>query len=129
MMPTTGAKRILLVEDDATVREVSAELLRRAGFSVEAIALAEYAFDALRSYRPDLVVLDLAMPSGTLQGIDFLAALREDPEWHATPVVILSGLGDAVNRDITRRLQVAAVFAKPLIDLDQFIGVIRGLLR
>ena len=128
LTPATSAKRILLVEDDATVRDACTEMLRDAGFFVEAIDLAEHALDALRSSRPDLVVLDLGMPVGTVQGIEFLATLREDLAWHTVPVVILSGFGDVVNRDVTRRLKVAAIFGKPLIDLEHFLGVIHDLL-
>ena len=123
-----SAKRILLVEDDATVRDACCQLLRDAGWLVEAIDLAEHAFDALRSWRPDIVVLDLGMPVGTLQGMEFLAILREDLDWHKMPVVIMSGFGDVLNPDVTRRLNVAAVFTKPITDLDHFIVVIRGAL-
>ena len=126
MTQAISAKRILLVEDDAAVRDACCDLLRDAGFLVEAVDLAEHAFDALRSWRPDIVVLDLGMPVGTLQGMEFLATLREDLEWHTMPVVIVSGFGDVVNPDVTRRLNVAAVFTKPIADLDHFVAVIRG---
>ena len=123
-----SAKRILLVEDDATVRDACCDLLRDAGFLVEAIDLAEHAFDALRSWRPDIVVLDLGMPVGKLQGMEFLATLRENRDWQKMPVVIVSGFGDVVNPDVTRRLNVAAVFTKPISDLDHFFAAIRGAL-
>ena len=43
-------------------------------------------------------------PAGTLQGMEMLAQLREVPAWRELPVVILSGFGELVNRDVTRRL-------------------------
>jgi DNA-binding response OmpR family regulator len=122
-------KRILLVEDDAEVRSVVVQALRRADFVVDSVALVEHAFAALRSNPPDLVILDLGMPEGRLQGIDFLVALRENSAWHATPVVILSGLGDFINRDVTRRLNVAAIVMKPIVNFARFIDVVRGAIQ
>jgi CheY-like chemotaxis protein len=72
-----------------------------------------------------VIVLDLGMPPGTLQGMEVLARLREVEAWREIPVVILSGFGELVNRDITRRLGVAAILAKPLLDTDELARTIR----
>lgn len=120
---------ILLVEDDDETRKLLADVLRTAGFSVTAIPLAEDAPAVLRSSQPDLIVLDLAMPRGTMQGVEFLAMLREVDAWKNMPVVILSGYGDIVNPDITTRLRAAAVLSKPLTDIDLLSRTIRAVLR
>lgn len=121
-------KSILIVEDDVALRPLLADVLKAAGFTVSELRLAEEAPAVLRASLPDLIVLDLAMPSGTMQGTEFLAMLREVDAWKALPVVILSGYGNMVNRDITRRLGAAAVLTKPLADIDILPATIRTIL-
>ena len=105
---------ILLVEDDEGIRWCLDEALRTAGFSVQSIPLAAKIFDALRNATFDVIVLDLGMPRGSLQGMEALTLLRETDAWRDVPVIILSAFGDVVNQDVTRRLGVAAVLGKPL---------------
>jgi CheY-like chemotaxis protein len=122
-------KSVLLVEDDDAARSLFEESLEMAGFSVRSIPLAAQTFDALRQEIPDVIVLDLGMPRGSLQGMEMLARLREVEAWRAIPVVILSGFGEVVNRDVTSRLGVAAVLAKPLETSEQLERTIRQILR
>jgi len=125
MVPTS----VLIVEDDAAARSLFEDALRMAGFSVRAISLAADIFEALRAGTPDVIVLDLGMPRGSLQGMEVLARLREVEAWREVPVVILSGFGELVNRDVTRRLGVAAILAKPLADPDELTRTIRQIRR
>jgi DNA-binding response OmpR family regulator len=120
MSPTS----ILLVEDDDSIRDALTMALRAAGFTVRAIPLAAQLFDALRADTPDAIVLDLGMPRGSVQGMETLTTLRETDPWRATPVVILSAFGDVVNRDLTRRLGVAAIVGKPF-EADDLVEVLR----
>ena len=125
---TGTQKRILLVEDDEALRGLLAAVLDDAGFSVSAVRLAGDAPAALRVAPVDLLVLDLVMPSGTMQGAELLAMLRGADEWRDLPVVILSGYGDVVNRDIMARLGARAVLTKPLADVDILSSTIRRIL-
>ena len=121
MVPTS----VLIVEDDDAARSLFEDALRTAGFSVRAVSRAADIFEALQTATPDVIVLDLGMPRGTLQGMEALAQLREVEPWREIPVVILSGFGELVNRDITRRLGVAAILTKPLLDTDELARTIR----
>jgi DNA-binding response OmpR family regulator len=76
-----------------------------------------------------VIVLDLGMPHGSLQGMEVLARLREVDAWRNVPVVILSAFGDVVNRDVTRRLGVASVLGKPLKDVDELTRAVREVIR
>jgi CheY-like chemotaxis protein len=80
--------RILLAEDDAIVRELSAHALRRAGFEVVCAADGQAAWDLLDTAEPDLILLDLAMP--TLDGLSFLRRLRAHERWGGVPVLVVS---------------------------------------
>jgi CheY-like chemotaxis protein len=116
---------VLLVEDDDMLRDLFEHTLRDAGLSVRSLRLAAETFDALRVSTPDVIVLDLGMPSGSLQGTEMLAQLREDEVGRDIPVIIVSGLADLVNPDIAHRLGVNAILAKPLISLDDLVTTIR----
>jgi len=99
--------------------------LQEAGLDVVTAEMAQYALAAVEAHRPDLIVLDLGMPRGTMQGMDFLALLRDTERWKNLPVLILSGWGDIVNRDVTARLGVGAVLSKPMADIPSFVRTIR----
>jgi DNA-binding response OmpR family regulator len=120
---------VLLVEDDIAVRGLFAETLETAGLSVRTIPLAAHIFDALREGLPDVIVLDLGMPHGSLQGMEVLARLREIDAWREIPVIILSAFGDVVNRDVTRRLGVASILGKPLLDVSELTRTVRAVAR
>src|SRR5687768_7820045 len=99
VLPSTS---VLLVEDDDAIRWCLEEALRTAGLAVQSIPLAAKIFDALRSDRFDVIVLDLGMPRGSLQGMEALTLLRGVDAWREIPVIILSAFGDVVNQDVTR---------------------------
>jgi DNA-binding response OmpR family regulator len=120
---------VLLVEDDDAVRGFFEDALRGAGFSVRSVPLAAETFEALREGTPDVIVLDLGMPRGSLQGMEMLTQLRDIDAWRDIPVVILSAFGDVVNRDVTRRLGVKAILAKPLVEVDELTRTIRDIRR
>ena len=126
--PETPKRSILLVEDDDALRALLTAVLDDAGFSVTAIRLAGDVPETLRVTSADLIVLDLVMPSGTMQGAELLVLLREADAWRHLPVVILSGYGDVVNRDIMTRLGAAAVLTKPLANVDILPTTIHGIL-
>lgn len=77
--------RVLVVEDEPSVRLFLEECLSGAGFSVELVDTATAAYERLRSEPPDLLLLDLGLPD--LDGLDLLAMLRE---WSRLPVIVLS---------------------------------------
>jgi len=64
----------------------------------------------------------------TLAASASLAMLREADAWKHVPVVIFSGYGDVVNRDIMTRLGASAVLTKPLVDLEILPATIRRIL-
>ena len=83
---------ILIVEDDANLRDGLAYNLERAGYEVRCAETVAEALAAARKDAPDLVVLDLMLPDGS--GLSVLASLRE--EKLAAPVIILSAIDDEV---------------------------------
>jgi two-component system chemotaxis response regulator CheY len=80
--------RVMLVDDDARMRQVLGRLLQTAGFSnVEEVSDGQEALDRLREIRVDLIITDCHMPR--VDGIALVTALRAAGD--KTPVIMLSG--------------------------------------
>jgi CheY-like chemotaxis protein len=79
-------RRVLVVDDEPTVRGWLAALLTHEGYSVEEAADGAAAQALLQRWRPDVIVLDLIMPG--MNGRQFLLELREDPRFAAIPVLV-----------------------------------------
>lgn len=123
---------ILLVDDD----EVCRINVRRAfdkGKLTNPLFHAEDGLQALEILRGDvlprdrrLVLLDMHMPR--MNGLEFLRALRSDPEIHATPVVMLTASEDHRDRAEAYRLNVAGYLIKP-VRLGAFVELMTALNR
>lgn len=103
--------RILVVDDDASVRTLLRRLLERAGYSVEEAATAEAGFATIRSAPPDLVFLDLQLPDRS--GHSVLEELRSDPATRLLPVVMLTGFASSEEKVRAYELGVTDFLAKP----------------
>ena len=87
-----AAKRVLLVEDEESLRRVMKDLLEREGFIVFEAADGVIALDEVDRLAPDLVVLDLNLPR--LDGYGVLSHLRARPATQRLPVIVLTARGD-----------------------------------
>lgn len=115
--------KILIVEDDADLRDLTAYVLRRERFVVSE---AQDGAEGLRRWSaesPDLVVLDLGLP-----GIDGFDVLRQIRAHDKTPVLVLTGLTD--NRDILRTFSLGTddFLAKPF-EFRELTARIRAIVR
>jgi DNA-binding response OmpR family regulator len=79
---------ILVVEDEADIREVVLYNLRREGYEAMGCETGTQALSAIKMKRPDLVILDLMIPE--LDGLTVCQQVRADPEVSSTPIVIVS---------------------------------------
>jgi DNA-binding response OmpR family regulator len=107
-------KEVLIVEDEDNLRSLFVSSLTDAGYAVSDVRLAADAIEVIRKKVPDLILLDAVMPPGQMSGMELLARLRENEAWTTVPVIIVSGIGDLINRDAATRLGVRAVLAKPI---------------
>ena len=87
-----AAKRVLLVEDEESLRRVMKDLLEREGFVVYEAGDGVIALDEIDRLAPDLVVLDLNLPR--LDGYGVLSHLRARPATQKLPVIVLTAKGD-----------------------------------
>src|ERR1700728_4367035 len=82
---TQAMHQILVIEDDASIREVLQALLGSGGFRVIEAATAARADIEARAHRPDLLLVDLGLPDG-----DGLTVIRAVRSWSPVPIIVLS---------------------------------------
>ena len=87
---------LVLADDDDDLRDVYARALRGSGHVVYEAIDGQVALDVVRAVRPELLLLDLWMP--TLTGFDVLDVLRHDPAGSRLKIVVVSNLSDADSR-------------------------------
>jgi two-component system response regulator CpxR len=104
--PSQEEYSVLVIDDDADIREALRESLQEAGFAVVTAAHGQEGLDRLqRIPPPSVIVLDLMMP--VMDGHQFTAALREHPALSSLPVIVLTA-GQTTPSDVSR------VIRKPL---------------
>ncbi|MEK6293757.1 MAG: response regulator, partial [Paraburkholderia tropica] len=81
-------KRILVVEDSLTVRELERKLLEKRGYAVTVAVDGMDGWNTLRTGQFDLVITDVDMPR--MDGIELVTMIRSDPQQRAVPVMIVS---------------------------------------
>jgi CheY-like chemotaxis protein len=114
---------VLIVEDDADLREMMAQLLTLEGFHAATVTNGREALDYLRrSPRPDLILLDLMMP--VMDGWQFRKEQQADPAIAGVPVVILT----AVDQRRAASVDATAFLNKPL-DFDRLLQLVRQYCR
>jgi diguanylate cyclase (GGDEF)-like protein len=84
--------RVLVVEDSLTASMSIQRTLRQSGIESHAVTDPTEILNGLRSYQPDLVLMDMFMPKCT--GVEATRVIRQHPEFLSTPIIYLSGEGD-----------------------------------
>src|ERR1700730_8122955 len=96
---TGQAAKVLIVDDDFALRDALCAALEGEGFAVAAVSNGQEALDYLRSgARPSLVLLDLMMP--IMNGWEFRAEQRQDPELADIPVIVLSAFARSGDEEL-----------------------------
>jgi signal transduction histidine kinase/DNA-binding response OmpR family regulator/ligand-binding sensor domain-containing protein len=115
--------RILVVDDDANIRELLTQEFTDAGYEVMTAGNGRDAIADARQSRPDLIVLDVMMPE--MNGFDAAAILKNDPQTADIPILILSIIED---KERGYRLGVDRYLTKP-IDTDLLFREVGALLE
>ena len=84
--------RVTVVEDDPAQAEFAATILRRAGMAVDLVTDPLAVVDALQTFHPDLILMDIYMPE--VNGLELTSIIRDFNEFVTTPIVFLSGERD-----------------------------------
>lgn len=110
MTQESGIKpiRILIADDEASIRRILETRLRMAGFEVAAAVDGNQALELFRSFEPDALVLDVMMPG--LDGFTVTERVRAQSE---VPIILLTSLGDVEDRITGLNSEPMTIFSSP----------------
>ncbi|MBF8261950.1 MAG: PAS domain S-box [candidate division NC10 bacterium] len=116
---------VLVVEDDADLREMMRRTLENGGWAVIEAANGRVALERLIEQRPELILLDLMMPE--MDGFQFLEEVRKHEEWRSIPIVVVTA--KELTEEDHRRLSasVARVLQKGLYSREEMMREVRDL--
>lgn len=121
--PAYGAKRILVVEDDAAMARVVYDNLAIEGFNVRHAASGDEAVQTAADFHPDLVLLDIILPDTT--GFDLCRTLRRRG---AAAIIMMTARGQKTDKLRGLNLGADDYVTKPF-DIDELLARIRAVLR
>jgi CheY-like chemotaxis protein len=119
----TQSARVLVVEDDDSIRDLVDLVLTSAGFEVLTASDGAAALQVVRAARPDLVLLDMRMP--VMDGWEFARRYRAGPKPHA-PIVVVTAARDAAQR--AAEIDANGFLGKPF-DMAELVALVRHLAR
>ena len=118
--------RVLVIDDDVDLAELSSAILRQAGLRVEVLIEPSQLLNVLPDFNPEVVLLDLLMPEAT--GTEVAAVIRQRAPRDPIGIIILSGSANLSSRVESLLAGSDAYFPKP-IDPDMLIAAVRGRAR
>lgn len=120
---------VLVVDDSAAIRKILQRVLRQTGMAIRTIHEAgdgEEALALLKAQRVSLVLTDINMPK--MDGLQLLAAIKAEPDWHDLPVVMITTEGGETKVGEAVRLGARGYVRKPFT-ADQIKEKLAGLLE
>ncbi len=103
-------KKILIAEDDNFLANAYRIKFEKSGFDVEIATDGKLALESLNSFVPDVILLDLIMP--TMDGFGVLAELKKSDKLSKIPVIVTSNLGQKEDMDKAKNLGAKDFFVK-----------------
>lgn len=119
--------KVLLIEDDNSLREIFAMRLQAEGYETLSAADGEEGLVLAMKQKPDLIIADVMMPK--LNGFEMLETLQETPEMSHTKVIMMTALGQAEDRARGEKLGVVKYLVKSQVTLEDFVRVVREVLQ
>lgn len=119
-------EKILIIEDEAAIREMLGYTLMKEGYSFEEAADVEQARPLINRHKPDLILLDWMLPG--MSGVDYARRIRSDPETRDIPIIMLTAKSDELDK--VRGLDIGAddYITKPF-STKELLARIRAIMR
>ncbi len=117
------AEKILVVDDEQALQETLAYNLRRQGYEVETSADGPSALESVRTFKPDLIVLDVMLPG--IDGFELTRILRQDMN---TPVLMLTARDDEIDRVVGLEVGADDYMTKPF-SMRELLARVKAMLR
>jgi len=116
-------RRILLVDDEPSIQKMLTHALEREGFQVHAVGDGEAALEAVESYEPHLIVLDIMLPK--LDGTEVMRRVRQESD---VPVIMLTAKDDEIDRVVGLELGADDYVTKPFA-VRELVARVRAIMR
>jgi DNA-binding response OmpR family regulator len=110
---TGSVKRILIIEDDEDISTLLANRLRKEGYVVEFACDGEKGLNRIEELRPDLIILDLMLPSVPGEVICKEVRSNKDPQISKVPVIMLTAKGSTADKFIGKGIGANLYVTKP----------------
>ena len=120
-------KKILVVEDDNYLANAYRVKLTKVGFEVKNSFDGSEAIEALKTFTPDLILLDIVMPKK--DGFATLEEIKKNDQIKNIPVIIASNLGQKEDKDRGEKLGAADFFVKTDFTLNDLVQKINAILN
>ena len=117
---TGGESPILVVDDDAAVREIARRTLEQDGWKVMEAANGVEACALMEKETPAVILLDLMMPE--MDGFEFLSTMRNDTRWQQIPVIVVTAMHLTTNERKQLAGSVSLVLEKNCFSLDALLA-------
>lgn len=104
--------RILVLEDEDSIRRMISALVQARGFEVIGVANGVKAVDEALTHAPDVAILDLMVP-GAFDGFEVCRRLRQNAQTAKIPIIIISALDDPESRQKAAEAGATTYFVKP----------------
>ena len=119
-------KRILLIEDNHSLREEILNVLELEGFEVRTAENGRVGLERLKDEIPDIVLCDLMMPD--MDGYETLQAIRSNPATSTLPVILLTARDDEQCKTRGAELGADDYVTKPF-RIPELLGVVQGVAK
>lgn len=115
-------KTILLVEDEHFLSDIYKHQLEERGCDVHVAGDGRQALGVLESIKPDVILLDLIMPS--MNGFDFLETLRAHKDHQHRHVIVLTNLGQEEDKERIKSLGVKDYLVKTQVRVEEVVALV-----
>jgi len=120
-------KKVLVVEDEATLQKALCDVLAGEGFQVISALDGEKGFQMAREEKPDIILLDIILPK--MDGFEVLTHLKSNDETRMIPVIILTNLSDLENIQKALDLGATTYLVKADFHLDDVLKKVKITLK
>ena len=115
--------RVLVVDDEEGARRALVRLLSKEGYDTLAAGDGREALQTLETTRPDVILLDIAMP--VMDGLELLEHLQRHPQLTALPVVVLTALSDTHTVNRAQQLGAKALLVKATFSVADMLDQVK----
>jgi len=126
-MPEQEKKKILVIEDDRSLQNAMVEIINQEGFESESALDGEEGLAKIKTFRPDLILLDIILPKK--DGFEVLSEIKKDEALKNIPVLILTNLEEVDNVQKALDLGATNYMVKSDFSLKDVVEKIRASMK